>query len=173
LSVQSTLGALEQLLLRWNPDLLDAFNPGLTAQKIALEMKSHRLAAATEDIVRLYAWRNGTALSPALVARRQGLFPAARPFYFIDLEMALGHLGHLRSVATKRVELAAGVNYLPFLWDGSNRWIVISTDVADAGKILSSNHRAAVPFQDLDQSLSLFLDRVVLAITNNVELGVP
>jgi hypothetical protein len=173
MSLIITLAQLEGLLQTWNPSMFEALNPGLTEDRIRAALKKHRLEGATRDIIDLYSWRNGTQLTPALIADKRGMLPGSPPFYLLDLEMALGHLGHARAVAKNRSEIRAGLNFLPLFWDGSNRWIVIATSGIEEGRILSANHRSDDPFHEIEQSLDLFLTRVAVAISSDGVVVIP
>lgn len=164
------LQRFEQAVTAWNPLLARKLQPGLSELEIQRHLRRHKVAGDLGQVLALYGWRNGANLDAELVASKRGFFPAAKPYYLLDLEMAVGHLNHTRVVARKRPELQAGSMYLPFFWDGSTGWIAVDLSPGHQGRVVLSEHRSETPFRRSRPCLEEFLNDTIRAIETSVVL---
>lgn len=164
------LQKFERAVVTWNPLLARKFQPGLPEMEIQRLLRRRKVEGNLGPVLTLYGWRNGTNLDAELVASKRGFFPAAKPYYLLDLEMAVGHLDHVRVVGRRRPELRAGSMYLPLFWDGSTGWITVDLGPAHHGRVILSEHRSETPFRNLRACLEDLLSDAIRAIETSVEL---
>jgi len=163
------LQKFEHAVTTWNPLLVQRLQLGLPEMEIQRLLRRRKVEGNLGPVLTLYGWRNGTNLDAELVASKRGFFPAAKPYYLLDLEMAVGHLDHARVVGRRRPELQAGSMYLPLFWDGSTGWITMDLG-SDHGRVILSEHRSERPFRSLRACLEDFLSDAIRAIETSVEL---
>jgi hypothetical protein len=165
------LQKFEQAVTAWNPLLARKLQPGLPEMEIRGLLRRHKVGGDLGPVPILYGWRNGAKLDAELVASKRGFFPAAKPYYLLDLEMAVGHLDHTRIVARRRPELQAGSVLLPLFWDGSTGWIAVDLGSVHHGRVILSEHRAETPFRDSRACLEDLLNDAIRAIETGAELS--
>ena len=164
--ITDLLGTFEQLVVARNPLLAKKLKPGLSEEQIRRLLRRHRVDGDLAQVVALYRWKNGTKLDPEIVASKVGFFPG-KAYYFLDLEMALGHLDHTKVAARKRPQLADGAFYFPLFWDGSTGWIATDIRPSHHNAVIAAEHRAEVPFREAYASLYEFLEDAIRALTTN------
>jgi hypothetical protein len=164
--IADLLPGFETLAIGQHPLLASKLQEGLSEDSVRRYLKRHRVEGELGDIVAVYTWRNGTRLDPELAASKRGFFPG-KPYYLLDLEMAVGHLEHTRVAARKRPQLAEGVSYFPLFWDGSTSWIATDTRPLQYNRVVLAEHRAEVPFREANASLRDFFIDVIKALEEN------
>lgn len=127
--------------------LASKLQAGLPEDTVRRYLRRHNVEGELGDIVAVFTWRNGTMLDPELAASKRGFFPG-KPYYLLDMEMAVGHLEHTRVAARKHPQLAEGVSYFPVFWDGSTSWIATDTRPLQGNRVVLAEHRAEVPFRE-------------------------
>lgn len=168
--MKDILRDLERALRDWNPLLASALKPGLREPQIRRHLSKHRFTPQSEDVVELFQWRDGTPLTPAVVAGKRGMFPGKRPYYLLDLAMAIASLGHVRAASQHHPKLARGRDFLPLFWDGSKRWIVLE-GLPGGGRVLAADHDSDQPFREAASSLGAFIERAVRAIESRTDIN--
>jgi hypothetical protein len=168
--MKDILRELERALGDWNPLLASALKPGLREPQIRRHLNKHGFTPQSGDVVDLYQWRDGTPLTPAVVAGKRGMFPSKTPYYLLDLAMAIASLDHVRAASEHHPKLSRGRDFLPLFWDGSKRWIVLE-GLPGGGKVLAADHDSAQPFREIDPSLGAFMERAVRAIESRTDIS--
>lgn len=162
------LPRFEQVAVARNPLLAGRLQPGLPESTVRALLRKGKVEGDLAQVVELYTWRNGTRLDPEIVASKSGLFPG-KAYYFLDLEMALGHLDHGRVAARKRPKLSEGYSYLPVFWDGSTGWITIDVSPSHNNRVLLAEHNDETPFREVHTSFRDFICDAIRAIEANDE----
>jgi len=143
--------------------LASKLQEGLSEDAVRRYLKRHKVEGELGDIIAIFTWRNGARLDPELAASKRGFFPG-KPYYLLDLEMAVGHLEHTKVAARKHSELAEGVSYFPLFWDGSTSWITTDIRPHRDNRVVLADHRAEIPFREVSASLRGFMTDVIKAI---------
>jgi hypothetical protein len=167
--IRDMLPLFEELVVAHNPMLSSKLQPGLSEKQIRYSLRRHRVEGDLEDVIGLYEWKNGTRLDPEVAASKKGFFPGSA-YYLLDLQMALGHLGHTRSASRTRPELVEGTSYFPLFWDGSTGWITVDIRPSHHNAVILAQHREEPPFRRAYDSLYDFLQEAVQALKEDRRL---
>jgi hypothetical protein len=164
--IADLLPRFEALATAQHSLLADKLQDGLPEDSVRRYLRRHNIEGELRDIVAIFTWRNGTRLDPELAASKRGFFPG-KPYYLLDLEMAVGHLEHTRVAARKRSELAEGVSYFPLFWDGGTSWLATDMRPLEGSRVMLAEHRAGVPFREVSPSLREFFIDAIKALQEN------
>ncbi|MFF1831437.1 hypothetical protein [Paenarthrobacter sp. NPDC058040] len=83
--IAESTAAIEEHLLRLDRPTLQLLNPGISSELVATELTQRGLHAG-EDLIALFAWRNGTRAGPAILLDDMWLMPG---YYLLTFEDAL------------------------------------------------------------------------------------
>jgi hypothetical protein len=167
--IEDLLPRFEVAVIGHHQLLAGKLRAGLPREIVGQYLRRHRVEGDIDDIISIFVWKNGTRLDPELAASKRGFFPG-KPYYLLDLEMAVGHLDHTRLAAQKHVRLAAGLSYFPLFWDGSTTWIAADTTAHQENRVIVADHRAEHPFREISESLRSFFTGAIAAIRENRDL---
>jgi hypothetical protein len=112
-----------------------------------------------------------TFLSRDIAAEQMGITPGAI-YHFLELEMAIGHAGHLREAAKFHPDLTGVAGrYFPVLWDGSDCWFAVDTGSGARGRLVRIEAQSDEPIREAYSSFDEFLADLVRANEQNDEMA--
>jgi hypothetical protein len=107
---------LEVAVLQRNPALAESLQPGLPVERIKKELKRAGIMAATDPLIELYSWHNGTVLhgysNTFEAGYKAGFIPPAMS-QISDLEMIA--LGSAATALQREVKCDIGIKSYHFI----------------------------------------------------------
>lgn len=171
---KDSLERLEQAAVARNPALATRLRPGLTEDRVKRALSRVKVTGEISPIIALYTWKDGMDLTsdPDISnfndwKLSRSLFPG-KPYFFICLETALGHLGHLKAASAKYPQLSEGVGrYFPVFWDGSTEELAIDVKPSNRNRVLILESRSDEPFREAYGSFEEFITDAIRANEEN------
>ncbi len=173
------LRQFEQAAIARNPILATKLQPGLPEARVQRVLRRAGVAGNIAPLYDLYTWKDGTDLTfsplPSRVVpdfyesqKAKTSFFAGKPYFFICLEMAIGHFGHLEAALRTQPRLKEGVNrYFPVFWDGSSEWLSVDLKPVNGNRIMIVDSRADQPFSEAYSSFEEFIADAIRANEEN------
>lgn len=161
---------VESAVLARNPVLARKLQPGLAESRMQRNLKRAGVEGDVESLIQLYSWRNGTILDRNLASSQTGFFPGDI-YQFLDLEMALGHLGHIREAAKQHPKLAKEVGrYVPMFWNGATGWLAMDVKASRHNRIVIVECEDPQPYREAYGSFDGFIADAIRANVENDRL---
>ena len=177
----SWIEEFERAAISRNPDLVRKLRPGISEARIKRGLSHAKATGELGPIIAFYTWRDGTDLSLSIPvnAKREleaekakvAFFPGPPFYYYLGLEMAVGHFGHLEAAAKNHPKLKAGVGrYFPVFWNGSTDWLALDISPSNKNRVILMEHEANRPFKEAYSSFDEFVADAIRANTENKPL---
>jgi hypothetical protein len=175
------IGDFERAAIARNPSLTAKLQAGLSEARVKRALGRAKVIGDVAPLIALYTWRNGTDLSISVpVNTKQGLeaerakmtfFPEKPYYYFLCLEMAIGHFGHLEVAAKTHPRLTEGVGrYFPMFWDGSTDWLALDVKPPNKNRVMLMEHKSEQPFREAYSSFDEFVSDAIRTNAENKPL---
>ena len=157
------LSKFEQAVVAYNPILANKLQPGLAETRIRRALGRAKVSGDLDPVIALYTWKDGTILDSELVQSKKGFFPG-KPYYFICLEMAIGHFGSFREIAKNKPKIGEAVGrYFPVFWSGSTSWLAIDVQPSNRNRVMTIDFRSEQPICKAFESFHDFLTEAIRA----------
>jgi hypothetical protein len=154
--------SFEKALRQRNPILADRLEPGLPESRVRRMLQRAKVEGATERVVELFAWKNGTRIDPS-VARHASPFPFS-DYIFMDLEMMIVDFQGFSEGALYHARMTQLVGrYFPIFWDGSNGWIATDLRPSQCNRVVLVDAQAERPVRPAYDSFDQFLKDAIRA----------
>jgi len=169
--VTKLLENLREAIRARNRVLAERLIPGLPEVRIRRALDRAKVQGAVEPIVRLFSWKNGSALDSTLEQMQASPFPGSL-YMFMDLEMMLSHFKEFKECSKfhpKYGEITG--RYFPMFWDGSDNWLALDLNPSCSSRIVLLETESEEMVREAYASFEDFLHDAIRANRQNQRLA--